>query len=153
MAEYIYSKFKEECMTGASISGNNFRAVLVNRGGSGNTNLPGQNDASPEYNTGDVAVAVQGGAGGTPIVASITGTFTMGVFDASENTTTFAAVAASGGTAATADGILIYNDSHANKRLMCVIEIPTVTFTGGDVVVDWDDATSMNGQTGGIFAL
>ena len=152
---YIYSTFKQERLRGdaGSIVSSTIRCALVDSGGAGNPNLPGVNAADPRYT--DIAAVDQGGDGTTPQTQEITPkTFNGGVFDGGP-TTTFTSISGSGPTTATtADAIVIYDDTSAAKRLMCVVNIgSTVNFTGGNVVVDWDDATSMNGQTGGIFAL
>lgn len=156
MTEYIYNKFKEECLeqVGGGVSGNTYKAVLVDLGSS-NANVPAVDAADPQYS--DLSAANLGGDTGTPIVATLSSvTMTAGVFDCSD-TTTFTAVIAGGGSASSADGIAIYDDDHADDRLMCIIDLPsTLTFVGSpgaNVVIDWDDTTSMNAETGGIFAL
>ena len=151
---YIYSTFKQERLRGDSdITAHTIRCVLVDSGGAGNPNLPAVNAADPRYT--DIGANDQGGDGTTPQTQEITSkTFIGGVFDGPA-TTTFTSISGAGPTTATtADAIVVYDDTDAAKRLMCVVNIgSTVNFTGGNVVVDWDDATSMNGQTGGIFAL
>lgn len=154
MAEWIWSQFKKECLQQASvITGHTFKAVLVNRGGPTNTNLPTQHAANPVI--GDILNANIGGNGTVAVAPTLptdASSFNGGRFDTSDVSTPFASVAAgTGGFASSADGIVIYDSN--TGRLMAVIEISSVTFTGGSVIVTWDNATSMNGQTGGIFAL
>lgn len=151
MAEWIWNQFKEERLSGASdISSDTFQAVLVLRGGASNTNLPPVDDSTPEIS--DIADANSGGNGTVKTTVTLAGAdFTAGRFDTSDLATTFPSIAAGGSTAATADGIVIFNST--DNRLMAVIEISTITFTGSDVVVTWDNTTDMNGETGGIFAL
>lgn len=152
MAEYIYSKFKEELWS-TDFTTHTIKCVLVNLGAS-NANVPAKDATAPAY--ADITTPNKGGSGGVPITQQLpySAPFEGGVFDTTDPSTTFSAVSPTGGTAASCDGIAIYSDTHASKRLMAIIEIgSTINFTNGNVVVTWDNSTSMNGQTGGIFAL
>lgn len=150
MTNGIWNKYKEEAMNGtlAAQSGNVFKAILVNGAGS----LPSLTDPAPVR--GSISNLNIGGDGtGAVIEQTLNGcTFTMGVFETTDNQTVFTAVTDHANTAASADHVVVFNSTTA--RLMCVIELGTLlNFNGSNVTIDWDDASVVNGQTGGIFAF
>ena len=151
MTNGIWNFYKEQCMDGslpAQDDGDVFKAILVNGAG----NLPSLNDPNPTRSS-ISNLNVGGDGAGATIEPTLAGcTFTMGVFETTDNQTVFTAVTDHANTAAAADHVVVFNST--TTRLMCVIELgTTITFSGADVTVDWDDATSVNGQTGGIFAF
>lgn len=138
MASYIYYTFKEECLDGTRVDDGTIAAHLC--GG-----VPAVDAADPVI--GDVT----DGATGTTATPELTSpSFTSGVLDTTDDSTTFTGI--SGGGPFT--NLVVYKKTGTNAgRLMCNIDISSVSATGGNIIVDWDDATSMNGETGGIFAL
>lgn len=144
---HIYYAAKEDFLDG-TYSPDTLKVALVEDLGSAT-----ESAAAPVF--GDlIGVASDGAAEIVPNL-SVTAT-TNGVLQASP--TTFANIDGKDGTPGTTafDWIVIVNDSGtlASAKCICAINgFGTVGQTGGDIVVNWDTSTPMNGRTGGIFAL
>ncbi len=92
-------------------------------------------------------------AAGSPVTPTVAVTYTNGVIKPTSATATFSAL--NDGTKSY-DTLVLYNDTGTagTRRLMCMIDgFTAIVPNGGDVIVNWDAASSMNGQNGGIFAL
>lgn len=144
---HIYYKAKEEFLDGTfQLTGPGIKVALCE-------DAPAVGVADPKFSdlTGVASDA------GTEIVPALgSPTYTSGVLAGSA--TTFADIDGKDGTPGTTafDWIVIVNDTGtlADARCICAINgFGSVAQTGGDIVVNWDTVTSMNGQTGGIFAL
>lgn len=150
MASFLYNNFKEDLLDGTwNPAAGTITCVLAD---SATATIPAQDAATPVYS--DLASAGLGQNSSDVVVTATLGTptYTDGVLDASTDTSTFTAVDGGGARVDSCNRIVIYQAT--TNILMGVIELGSaVTFTGGDVIVDWDDTTSMNGQTGGVFAI
>lgn len=138
MASTVYPSFKQKCLEGNStynLTTATVKASLVSSAYTPSTAHEFWDDVSAN----EVGTAV------TIDNKSVTN----GVFDTSDDSDTWASVA--GGS--TVDYVVIWIDTGgaaSTDPLICWIELPSsITTNGGDITVDWDDGTTING----FFAL
>lgn len=133
MASAIYPKAKEKFLTGTiAMTTDTIKAVLVDTG-------------TYSYSAAHEFLDDLSGTVGTAITID-NKSVTNGVFDTSDDTDTFSSVSGN-----TVEAIVIYKDTGVagTSPLICYIDGISVTPNGGDIIVDWDDGTTING----IFAL
>ena len=145
---HIYYAAKEDFLNG-TYDPQTLKVALVEDLGSAT-----EAAAAPVF--GDLQGVASSGASEITPNLTVTAT-TNGVLQASP--TTFTDIDGKNGTpgGVTAfDWIVIVNDSGVLASADCICAINgfgQVGHTGGDIVVNWDTTTPMNGRTGGIFAL
>jgi hypothetical protein len=91
---------------------------------------------------------------GTLLTEITNKSITNGRFTTSDNYDTFTDVKAS---ATVYDRLLFFMmvTDETDSPMLALLPLPGggITPTGGDITMVWDKITSMNGQTGGLFAL
>lgn len=144
---YIYRRFKEQILTPGqwSTPASGYKAVLA-------TGAPAETAADPNYDDIEGGGATIMDDGGAELKPTITPNFTNGVMKDTNTSITFA----NADSAGSYTSLIVYADSGTpgTSRLMAMIDGFTgITTNGGNVIVNWDTSTNMNGIVGGIFAL
>jgi len=140
MADFIYNQFKHEVMEGTydlSNGGDTIKVALMKTGHSASTSddddwtsvSANELDNGNGYTTGGATLANQ--------ATSVDDTDNEGVFDADDVTWSSATF--------TAYNAVLYDDTEANKALICSIDFGGAkTATNGDFVLQWDSEGIIN---------
>lgn len=125
----VYNNFKEQLLLGLiDLDGHTFKVMLVNGYVFSADGSPGYADVS-----GDEISAANYVAGGATL-----GSLAVDQDDALDNAAWDAGNVTWGSLgAASIDGAIIYDDSHASKALVAYIEIGTNS-NGGDYTISWN---------------
>lgn len=140
MASAIYPLAKQKFLSGAiDLTTDTIKAALVD---TGTYTYSGTDEFLDDLS----GVAT---SSASPIYVTIDNkSVTNGVFDTSDDTDTFTAVDAGNNL----EAIVVFKDTGtpATSPLICFIDgFTAVTPNGGDITVDWDDGTTIDG----IFSL
>ncbi len=148
MAVQLYRPFKQglfQFTAAYNMTSGTVKAVLVDASQYTFT-------ATHQYRTSLAGVMKSSGATDAEITID-NKTFTDGTFDTTDATDTFGTCVAS---TSTYENMVLFIDTGtpSTSPLLAHLDLPSaVRPNGGAIIFDWDDITSMNGASGGIFAL
>jgi hypothetical protein len=142
----VYKKYKEQILqSGANtnLASGTVKAVFV-------SSAYTYSDTH-QYKSSLTGIMQSGGSDATITIGNKV--LTSGTFKTTDNTATLTAVTAS---ATTYNAIVLYVDTGVagTSPLVAYINGVSVTPNGGNITIDWDDVSTLNGVTGNvIFAL